>query len=110
MELVWFEAVEQFADAFPCCLDGSFRGFAHQVLELGKDLFDRLLGNTFEDTGLANGTTYYYQVTAVSGGGESGKSNETFITTKPPAVTGLGATAGDSQNVLAWNASPTATS
>ena len=32
--------------------------------------------NTFPDSGLANGTTYYYKVTAVSAGGESVRSSE----------------------------------
>ena len=35
---------------------------------------------TFTDTGLTNGTTYYYQVTAVDSGGESGKSSEVSAT------------------------------
>lgn len=34
------EAVEQGADAFPCCLCGSLCGFAHEVFELGEDLLD----------------------------------------------------------------------
>jgi fibronectin type 3 domain-containing protein len=33
-------------------------------------------GTAFTDTGLSNGTTYFYEVTAVNGAGESGKSNE----------------------------------
>ena len=30
----------------------------------------------FQDTGLTSGTTYYYRVTAINGGGESSQSNE----------------------------------
>ncbi|MFL5334617.1 MAG: hypothetical protein ACJ8H8_15840 [Geminicoccaceae bacterium] len=33
-------------------------------------------GNAYDDTGLASGTTYYYVVQAVSGGGTSGTSTE----------------------------------
>ena len=35
---------------------------------------------TFSDTGVANGTTYYYVVTAVNSAGESGYSSEVFST------------------------------
>jgi hypothetical protein len=38
LALVWFEAVEQLANAFPGRLKGSFRGFAHEMFELGEDL------------------------------------------------------------------------
>jgi phospholipase/lecithinase/hemolysin len=41
---------------------------------------------TFTDTGLTNGTTYYYQVTAVDLGGESGKSNEASATPQANAI------------------------
>ena len=36
------EGVEQRADALPRRFDGSFGGFAEQVLELGEDLLDRV--------------------------------------------------------------------
>jgi fibronectin type 3 domain-containing protein len=39
---------------------------------------------TFTNTGLTNGTTYYYVVTAVNGGGESGNSNQ--ASARPLAV------------------------
>lgn len=38
-------------------------------------------GASFRDTGLANGATLHYRVTAVNSQGESGKSNNAFATT-----------------------------
>jgi hypothetical protein len=40
----------------------------------------------YTDTGLANGTAYYYQVTAVNAGGESGRSGEASATPTAPSV------------------------
>jgi hypothetical protein len=46
-------------------------------------------GSSFTDTSFSNGTTYYYEVTAVNTGGESGRSNEAIA--KPQsAVVGTG--------------------
>ncbi|HTS12715.1 MAG TPA: glycoside hydrolase family 44 protein [Candidatus Limnocylindrales bacterium] len=73
-------------------------------------------GNTSAtDTGLTNGTTYYYVVTAYNGAGESGNSNQASATPSAPAQaptapTGLAATAGNAQVSLTWNASTGATS
>ncbi len=71
--------------------------------------------NGYTDTGLTNGTKYFYVVTAVSSSGESGNSAEVNATpqaavTIPGAPTGLVATAGDTTVSLTWNAVSGATS
>jgi hypothetical protein len=64
---------------------------------------------TFVDPGLANGSTYYYVVSGVNGGGEGASSTE--VVGRPNnAVTGLTATGGTGQVALAWNALPGASS
>src|SRR5262249_22159291 len=70
---------------------------------------------TFTDTGLVNGTTYFYVVSAVNAAGESANSTEVSATpqggpTIPSAPTGLSAIGGDGQVTLGWSASPGATS
>jgi fibronectin type 3 domain-containing protein len=69
----------------------------------------------FTDTGLTNGTTYYYVVSALNSAGESANSSQASATpaapgTSPPAPTGLGATAGNAQVSLTWTTSAGATS
>jgi fibronectin type 3 domain-containing protein len=72
-------------------------------------------GANFTDTGLANGATYYYVVSALNAVGESANSAQASATPVAPAAppaapTGLQATAGNAQVSLAWTASTGATS
>jgi fibronectin type 3 domain-containing protein len=65
-----------------------------------------LTATSFADTGLTNGTTYYYVVSAFNAGGESADSSQ--VTAEPQAVpaapTGLAATTASSSKInLAWN-------
>lgn len=70
-------------------------------------------GSSYRDSGLANGTTYYYHVTAVdTGGAESGVSNEasgapsyssTTDVTPPAAPTGVTAAAGNGRVDVNWS-------
>ena len=70
-------------------------------------------GTSYADTGLTNGTTYYYVVTALNSAGESANSNEASATptigTIPSPPTNLAATAGNAQVALTWTASTGAT-
>ena len=69
------------------------------------------------DTGLTNGTTYYYVASASftggpDAGGESANSSQTAatpVTSAPLTPTGLTATPGNGQVGLVWNASSGAT-
>jgi fibronectin type 3 domain-containing protein len=69
---------------------------------------------SYTNTGLTNGTTYYFVVTAANAGGTSGNSNEASCTptggATPPVPTGLAATSGNTQAALSWTASSGATS
>ena len=68
-----------------------------------------ITGTSFSDTGVANGSTYFYIVNAVNSLGTSSGSNEVSATpaapTPPSVPTGLSATGGVSQVSLSWSAS-----
>ena len=63
-------------------------------------------------TGLTNGTTYYFRVTGSNVGGESAASGEVSATPQAPPVTptGLSLSAGDARVTANWNASSRAAS
>src|SRR5205823_1894812 len=68
---------------------------------------------SYTDTGLTNGTTYYYVVSAVNTAGESTNSGQVSATPQlgvPGAPTNVVATAGNGQVGLSWSASSGATS
>ena len=60
---------------------------------------------SFTDTGLADGTTYYYQVTAVNAQGESGKSNEASATPTSAPVLNFSSGFASAGGVLTLNGS-----
>jgi fibronectin type 3 domain-containing protein len=69
--------------------------------------------STYTDTGLTDGTKYFYVVSAVNSVGESANSSEVNATPAslvPAAPSGLVATAGSAQVTLAWTASTGAAS
>ncbi|SFM41650.1 LamG-like jellyroll fold domain-containing protein [Pelosinus propionicus] len=64
-----------------------------------------VIGTTYVDENVTNGTTYYYVVTTIDGSGsESANSNEASATLLVNAPMNLIAIAGDSQVSLSWNA------
>jgi len=70
---------------------------------------------SYTHTGLTNGTTYYYVVTAINDYGESDESSEVSATpsaagTAPSVPTNVAATAGDEQVLTSWDSVSDATS
>lgn len=63
-------------------------------------------GNSFVNTGLTNGTAYFYKVAAFNNGGQGPMSAQVSATPKTSltAPSGLTATPGDTQVTLAWSA------
>jgi predicted phage tail protein len=74
----------------------------------GGETLVATLGNvtSYTDSGLSNGGTYYYQVTAVNSVGEGARSNERSATpaTVPGAPTLNSATSGNGSVTLGWSA------
>ncbi len=76
------------------------------------------IGTSYTDTGLTNGVSYFYVVSAAfsgspNAGGESADSDEASAIPRPPPPsppTGLAATPSSGQIALAWNPSSGATS
>jgi len=65
----------------------------------------------YVQTGLTNGATYYYVVTAVNNGGEeSAPSSKVSATLPLPTLTGVTATPGNGQVTISWTAVLGATS
>jgi hypothetical protein len=68
-------------------------------------------GSTYTHTGLTNGATYYYVVTAVNGAVEGVPSNQVSVLIEVVGTpSNLMATRGDHQATLTWNASSPASS
>jgi endoglucanase len=67
-------------------------------------IFAAVTTTNYTDTGLVNGTTYYYVVSALNPAGESTNSAQASVTPQVFAPTGLSATAVSSNQInLVWN-------
>jgi alpha-galactosidase len=67
---------------------------------------------TYADSNVISGTTYYYQVTAVSGNGESSNSvaASAYACVPPTIPSGVTTVAQSQQVIISWNLVPGATS
>jgi autotransporter-associated beta strand protein len=66
-----------------------------------------VVGLSYDDTGLTNGTSYFYQVTSVNSVGEGPRSGEASAAPQvsaPPTPIQVAAAAGDGQVNLSWSA------
>jgi fibronectin type 3 domain-containing protein len=100
VDLDWDDNSEPDLDSYSVYRDTSSGGPYGQIAS-------GVATSDYSDTGVTNGTTYYYVVTAVDdASNESGYSNEASATpadtTPPAAPTGLAATPGDGQVSLDW--------
>jgi len=69
-------------------------------------LVNGLTNPTYTDTGLSNGTRYYYKITAANGSGTSAPSTETSGVPGLPSIpAAVSATPGNSKVTLTWQAS-----
>ena len=65
----------------------SYNVYRWQTMARAAPLHSGVSGTSYTDSTAANGTTYFYEVTAVNSGGESGKSNEVSATPTATAFT-----------------------
>ncbi len=73
----------------------------------GSETLVATIGNVlaYADSGLTNGVTYYYKVSAVNGVGEGGQSGETSAVASLPAVpTNVAASSGAGSITVTWGA------
>lgn len=84
----------------------NYKIYRAQVSGQDGDLLSTFNGFQYLDTGLVNGSTYYYKVKATNAFGDSPFSAEVSATPLaiPVAPTGITATAGDAQVTLTWPA------
>jgi fibronectin type 3 domain-containing protein len=72
--------------------------------EAGVPYKTQVATTSFTDAGLPTGATFYYEITAVNAGGESGPSGEGSSTLVPAVPTNVVAAGGQGQVNLRWDA------